>query len=214
MLQTYESRFSEMHTSVPLIASIWSPLHTALLDRMARSAHDRGEQAYRFFGIETDPASPDLRLSRQRLEAFQHGNAARSAGERSRTVVRKPFPWIRQVLQGLEELRQSEEHDGPPPSPVALAQAQELLVFLANHVNEAPCVTELPTRAVGIEFYGRPKGRVMCVVRADGSASCSGLIQGQSRYASFETWRDMMGQDGGILLRRLGVYGGAGSAAS
>lgn len=214
MLQTHSARYSQTVTSTPQVASILSPLNPGILDRMARLARDREEAKYRFFRIQTGPAVPNLVSSFQLLRAFWSNATAPSTETRAKMVAAEPFPWLHQALQDLEEIGRGHEADEPVPSSTALSEARGLLVFLARHVDRAPCVTDLPTRAVGIEFYGRPKGRVICVVKADGSAVCSGLANGQSRYASFATWREMMSQDGRTLLRRLGVYRGAASAAS
>ena len=53
----------------------------------------------------------------------------------------------------------------------------------------------------------------MCVVRADGTTACLNSVDGNSRSASFENWRDMMDGDGERMLRRLGVCGRAESVS-
>lgn len=139
---------------------------------------------------------------------------AGSAKDRAPAAVREPFPWLREALRELADIGRGVELDGPIPSVVALREARELLIFLAQRVDQAPCVTEVPTQAVGIEFYGRPRGRVMCVVKADGTTVCLNSVDGNSRYASFENWRDMMDEQGEQMLSRLGVCGRAESVSA
>lgn len=124
-------------------------------------------------------------------------------------ATRKPFPWLDEALREIEDIRSGVEVDGPPPTSEALRGAVELLSTLARSVGSVPGVVDDPSEAVGVEFAGIGRNRVLFVIEKDGSASYNEFIGGQSAWARFPGWRRMMDAIGWRALERAGVTGRA-----
>lgn len=113
--------------------------------------------------------------------------------------------WLRDALSALEEIRRGIEVDGPIPTDEALTAAAALLGALAGTVDSVPGVVDDPAEAVGVEFVGVGRNRVLFVVEKDGSASYNEFIAGRSAWGRFPKWELMMEAIGWRGLERAGV---------
>lgn len=113
--------------------------------------------------------------------------------------------WLRDALTALDDIRRGIEVDGPIPTDEALTAAVALLRALAGTVDSVPGVVDDPARAVGVEFAGVGRNRVLFVVEKDGSASYNEFIAGRSAWGRFPRWQLMMEAIGWRGLERAGV---------
>lgn len=116
-----------------------------------------------------------------------------------------PAPWLPQALEELDEVRRGFEVDGPLPTETALREADALLRHLATRVASAPGVSDDPFEAVGIEFYGAGRNRILFVIERDGAATYLESIEDQSGRARFREWRSMVDAIGLRGLERAGI---------
>lgn len=114
-------------------------------------------------------------------------------------------PWLPQALEELDEVRRGFEVNGPLPTETALREADALLRYLATRVASAPGVSDDPFEAVGIEFYGSGRNRILFVIERDGAATYLESIEDQSGRARFREWRSMVDAIGLRGLERAGI---------
>lgn len=114
-------------------------------------------------------------------------------------------PWLPQALEELDEVRRGFEVEGPLPTETAVREADALLRYLATRVASTPGVSDDPFEAVGIEFYGAGRNRVLFVIERDGAATYLESIEDKSGRARFREWRSMVDAIGLRGLERAGV---------